>query len=198
MAAEYLKKQEKSIGELLTGAGLITREMLEEALKEQQHSGEPLGRILVRKKLVTEQDIVAVLKGMLVAVFEINSELFGIEIVYTREILKDKKITPLPSMASHIRGVITVRNTVMPVVDLKVKIFGKKCEEGAEAKIIIVENKGVSYGALVDKVISVRNFLPKQVEYNSTMNRDLVKEFCGGIIKDSGGLITLIKPDFVA
>ncbi len=197
MAAEHLKKQEKSIGELLTGAGLITKEMLEDALKEQQASGEPLGKILIRKNLVTEQDIVAVLKGMLVVVFEVNSELFGIEIIYTREILKDKKITPLPSMPAHISGVITVRNAVMPVVDLRKKIFGKAAEAGAESKIIVVETKGVSSGALVEKVIAVRNFQSKQVEYNSTMNRDLLKEFCGGIIKDDGTLITLIKPDFV-
>lgn len=197
MAPENFKRQEKTLGELLTDAGLITKEVLEEALEEQQKTGEPLGKVLIRKNAVAEEDIVAILKGMLVVVFGINEEMFGIEIVYTREILKDRKITSLPAMPHYIRGVITLRNMVVPVVDLRKKIFGKKSPDNTESKIIIVEAGGKTAGALVEKVIAVRNFQSKEVEYSSAINKELLKDYHSGIIKDAGSLITLIKPDFV-
>ena len=197
MAPENFKRQEKSLGELLTDAGLITKEVLEEALEEQQQTGEPLGKILIRKNAVTEEDIVAILKGMLVVVFGINNEMFGLEIVYTREILKEKKITSLPSMPAYVRGVITLRDMVVPVIDLRKKIFGERSEDNQESKIIIVETNGKTAGALVERVVAVRNFQSKEVEYSSAINKELVKDYHSGIIKDSGSLITLIKPGFV-
>ena len=68
---EMIKKQHKSLGTLLLQAEYIKKEQLEDALREQADTGEPLGKILVRKGAIREQQIMEVLKGMLVIVFQV-------------------------------------------------------------------------------------------------------------------------------
>src|SRR5512147_142411 len=120
-----MKKQEKSIGELLIHAGFLTQDRLMEALEDQKQSGEPIGKILKRKGYVKEEDIIAVLKGALVLVFKIAGEAFAVEIVYSREILKPMKITPIHAVPDYMLGIISIRGQVIPVISLRRRIFGK-------------------------------------------------------------------------
>ncbi|HPD18735.1 MAG TPA: hypothetical protein PLF61_03610, partial [Candidatus Goldiibacteriota bacterium] len=80
-----LKQQQKTLGELLINSGIINKEQLEIALNEQKNTDEPLGKILVRMGFAREEDIINVLKGMLVVIFEINNESFGVEIIFAKE-----------------------------------------------------------------------------------------------------------------
>jgi hypothetical protein len=109
---DVVKGQEKSLGELLVQANYITAEQLDEALKKQRDEGmsEPLGKLLVRMRYIKEENIISALKGILVVVVEINGERFGLEIVYSREIVKCAKITKLPNMPGHILGMMSLRS----------------------------------------------------------------------------------------
>ncbi len=51
----------RRIGEILVSKGIISQKQLDEALKEQEATGEFIGRILIRKKYATEE---AVAKGL--------------------------------------------------------------------------------------------------------------------------------------
>jgi purine-binding chemotaxis protein CheW len=193
---EIIKKQNKSLGELLIHAGKVTKEQLEEALAEQKTTGEPLGKVLVRKAYLKEEDIMEVLKGMLVVVFEVNKEKFGLEIVYSREILNNKKITPLPVMPGHILGMISVRNQVVPVISLNRMIFNAAETQTEETKIIIIEHRDAAVGVMVDKILAVKNFGAGEFE---NLRRSMIaeeKKYIAGIIKDKGEIITLLKAEY--
>lgn len=192
---EIMKKQNKSLGELLVHAGKVTKEQLEEALGEQKTTGEPLGKVLVRKLYVKEEDIMEVLKGMLVVVFEVNKEKFGIEIVFSREILNNRKITPLPAMPPHILGMLSVRNQVIPVISLNRMIFKIDGTRTDETKVIIVEHRDSAVGLMVDRILAVKNFGSEEFEdlRHSMISEE--KKYMAGIIKDKGEIITLLKAE---
>jgi purine-binding chemotaxis protein CheW len=193
---EFIKSQTKSLGELLLHAGKLSRDQLEEALIEQKTSGEPLGKILVRKGSVKEEDVIEALKGMLVVVFEVQGEKFGFEIVYSREILNNRKITPLPVMPAHILGMISIRNSVMPVISLNRMIFNTAEKQQEESKIIVIEFRDEIVGVMVDRILAVKNFKTGDFEdMRSSMIAD-EKKYIAGIIKDKGEIVTLMKPDF--
>lgn len=194
---DVFKGQEKSLGELLMQAGFLTKEQLDKALKEQQDSEaqEPLGKILVRLHFVKEENIINVLKGLLVVVVEINRELFGMEIVFSREIIKYRNITRLPSLPAHILGMISIRNEVIPVVSLNRRIFGSEDVITEESRIMVIEFKENTLGFLVDRVMSVRNFQPSSFANINKYSFTVDKKYISGLIKDDGQVITLIKPD---
>jgi len=193
---EIIKKQNKSLGELLLHAGRVTKEQLDEALAEQKTTGEPLGKLLVRKAYVRDEDIMEVLKGMLVVVFEVNGEKFGLEIVYSREILNNRRITPLPVMPPHILGVISVRENVIPVISLTRMIFNAAQAQTDGTKIIIIESSNDAIGVMVDRILAVKNFGSGEFE---DMRRSMIseeKKYIAGIIKDKGEIITLLKAGY--
>jgi purine-binding chemotaxis protein CheW len=191
------KGQDKSLGELLIQAGFITKEQLDEALKEQKgsQSQEPLGKILVRHRYVKEENIINVLKGLLVVVIEVNHELFGMEIVYSREILKNRRITRLPNLPDYIMGMISVRDQVIPVISLSKKIFGVEGVATPETRLIIIEFKENVLGFMVDRVVSVKNFQSSSFANITKYSFNVDKKYIAGLIKDGADVITLIKPD---
>jgi len=193
---EIIKKQNKSLGELLLHAGKVTKEQLEEGLAEQKTTGEPLGKVLIRKAYVKDEDIMEVLKGMLVVVFEVSGEKFGLEIVYSREILNNRRITPLPVMPPHILGMISVRDNVIPVISLNRMIFNSAGVQTDETKIIIMESRDDAVGVMVDRIVAVRNFGSGEFE---DLRRSMIseeKKYIAGIIKDKGDIITLLKAEY--
>jgi len=196
-SAGEVRQQTKTIGELLLSAGLIKKEQLDEALKEQKISGEPLGKILVKKRLVTEKDLMTVLKGMLVVVFETGGELFGFDVVYVKEIVNYKKITAVPNMPGYIKGMISLRNEVIPVISLGMRIFNKAEVFDEETKIIIVEIKEKYSGFIVDRVHAVKNFQNIDFENIGKLLLSLDDKVKCGIIKVNDNLITILNPEIL-
>ena len=81
-------KQKKSLGRMLLEEGLLTQEQLDKALETQKQSGEPLGKVLVRLGWIEERDILRALEGLMVVIFSLEGEEFGIETLYVREIIR--------------------------------------------------------------------------------------------------------------
>ncbi len=194
---ELYKKQDKSLGELLIQAGFITNEQLKECLLEQHSTGEPLGKILISKHYVREENIINVLKGMLVVVVEVNNEKFGIEIIYAREIIKYKKISALPNLPDYILGMMSLREDVIPVVSLNKKIFNREDAITENSKIIIIDGKKDLMGVLVDEVINVKNYQSSDFANITKYTFTIDRKYIAGLIKDGDGVITLIKPEIL-
>ncbi|MFP4465871.1 MAG: chemotaxis protein CheW [Candidatus Goldiibacteriota bacterium] len=189
------KRQNKSLGEMLVESGRVSKYELEEALKEQEKSKEPLGKILVKNGIVAEADIVSVLNGLQTVVVEINNELFGLEVVSVNEILKYKKITSVPSMPDFILGMLSVRQEVIPVISISRKIFDVAEEVTDETRIIIVEIKDNKTGILVDRVHAVKNFGSSCFENSGKYSLKVREKYVAGVIRDGEKLITLLKSD---
>jgi purine-binding chemotaxis protein CheW len=192
---ELFKKQEKNLGELLIEAKIITREQLEQALKEQKEIRAPLGKIIVKKGYAKEADIINALQGLLVIIFEINNELFAIEIVFTKEILPFKKITFVPAMPDYFLGMIAVREEVIPVISLNKKIFGKQDNIGEETKFLVIEVKEESIAIVVDRVLTVKNYQTTDFIDSSKYTMNEQKKYISGLIKDENKVISLIRPE---
>jgi purine-binding chemotaxis protein CheW len=194
---EAFNRQDKSLGELLIQAGFINNEQLKEALEEQGTSGEPLGKILIAKHYVKEEHIITVLKGMLVVVVELNKEKFGIEIVYSREIIKYKKITALPNMPPHILGMMNIREEVIPVISLNRRIFGREDVITEDTRIIIVDGRTEPAGIMVDNVVTVKNYQASDFANITRYSFTIDKKYIAGLIRDGESVITLIKPEIL-
>lgn len=192
-----LKQQQKTLGELLINSGVINKDQLQAALNEQKNTDEPLGKILIRMGFASEEDIINVLKGMLVVIFEINNENFGVEIIFTREIIKYKKIVQLPALPKHIKGMISIRDNVVPVISLNQIIYKKDDIITEDTKIIVIEKKTDAVGVLADRVVTVKNFHANDFENLSKSSISTEKKYIAGIIKDKDRIITLLKPEFL-
>jgi len=96
--------------------------------------------------------------------FAAGNEVYGIEILSIREIIKLREITEVPRAPRFLLGVVTVRGLVLPVVDLRLRLRLDAPPLGRNARILVVMHKNERYGLLVDEVRGVVRFSDAQIE----------------------------------
>ena len=127
--------------------------------------------------------------------FTLQEELFGIEILRVQEIKGLSRITPIPNMPPYIRGVMNLRGTVVPILDLRAK-FGMADAEYSQFTVTIVVTIGQKVvGLVVDAVSDVLNVAPENIEAAPEIGIEAATSFMTGIAKSGERLITLLNMD---
>jgi purine-binding chemotaxis protein CheW len=89
--------------------------------------------------------------------FTLQNEEYGIEILKVQEIKGFSKITPIPNAPPFVRGVMNLRGTVVPIIDLRAR-FSMDDKDYDQFTVIIVANVGTRVvGLVVDTVSDVLN-----------------------------------------
>ncbi|MGG6313130.1 chemotaxis protein CheW [Paenibacillus macerans] len=87
--------------------------------------------------------------------FLVEREQYGIEIKYVTEIIGIQLITEVPQMPDYIRGVINLRGTIIPVMDVRIR-FGKPPKAYSDRTcVIVIELGDLAIGLIVDSVSEV-------------------------------------------
>lgn len=90
-----------------------------------------------------------------VVVFRVGSEEFAVSIDSVREIIPMTDITVIPRAPTFVRGVIDLRGTVIPVIDLRERFSLGPASESDEKRITVVDMAGQTVGCMVDDVDEV-------------------------------------------
>jgi purine-binding chemotaxis protein CheW len=101
---------------------------------------------------------------MNLACFEIKGQPYAIDISYVLEIVRTMQISPLPNAPSLIEGVIDLRGSVIPVVDLVRVLSRGKADTGLNSRIIVLEVEGLVLGIQVDAATDVLSFDTQHME----------------------------------
>ena len=92
------------------------------------------------------------------ACFRIGSELYAIDIMRIKEIIRPQKLTPIPKAPSFIEGVINLRGVVIPVADLRKRFDQPISEANRKNRIVVCSLSGRIIGLMVDEVTEVKRF----------------------------------------
>jgi len=131
--------------------------------------------------------------------FKLEGELFALDIGKVREVLDFTSITKVPQTPDYMRGVINLRGSVVPVVDLRLK-FGKTvAEQTVNTCVIIVEvemdGEKVVMGAMADAVQEVLDLEPDQIEPAPRIGTKLNLDFIRGMGKHADQFIIILDID---
>jgi len=133
--------------------------------------------------------------------FRLDEELFALDVSQVREILDLIPITKVPQSADYMRGVINVRSSVIPVVDLKLKFGMQRTEPSKDTRIVVMEidtdRETTIIGAMADSVHDVIELEPAQIENAPKIGSRLHSEFIKGIGKRNDRFIIVIDIDRV-
>lgn len=133
--------------------------------------------------------------------FGLSTEVFAVEVGKVREILDYTTITKVPRTPDFMRGVINVRGSVVPVVDLRLKFGMTRTERTLGTCIIVmeiaVEGETIILGALADSVQEVIELEPEQIEPAPRIGTRVRNEFIRGMGKSDGGFIMILNIDTV-
>ncbi|MBF0609738.1 MAG: chemotaxis protein CheW [Magnetococcales bacterium] len=133
--------------------------------------------------------------------FNLANEVFAVEISQVKEVLEYTTMTKVPRVPDFMRGVINLRGSVVPVVDLRLKLGMEAAEITVNTCIIIIEvpvdEERVVIGAMADSVKEVRDLEPNQVEPPPKIGTNLRADFIRGMGKQEGNFIILLNTDRV-
>jgi purine-binding chemotaxis protein CheW len=103
-------------------------------------------------------------RELAILTFSVGGEMYGIEILSIREIIKPREITEVPRAPRFLLGILTVRGLVMPIVDLRLRLRLEAPKLTSRARILVVVHKNERYGLLVDVVRDVVRFGESAIE----------------------------------
>lgn len=125
--------------------------------------------------------------------FTLNNEEYGIEILKVREIIGVMDITTVPQTPEFMKGVINLRGTVIPVVDLRLKFSMPEEEHTQETCVIVVETNSSQVGIMVDSVSEVLNIQNGEIEETPSFGQGIDTDFIMGLGKVKERIIILLN-----
>ena len=133
--------------------------------------------------------------------FTLEDELFAVDVAKVREVLDYTSITKIPRTPEYMRGVINLRGSVVPVIDLRLKFGMSKTENKVNTCIIVLEidmeGELIILGALADAVQEVFELEPDQIEPAPRFGTRFKAEFLKGMGKRDERFIMILDIDKV-
>ena len=133
--------------------------------------------------------------------FRIDGEEYALSVSHIKEILEVPRITRIPRMPNFMIGVINLRGSVVPLIDLKMKLGLGATEASTETAVIVIElpptqgeNAKVKIlGIFADAVHKVVTIEKKDVEPAPTIGLAIDTDFIEGMGRVDGNFITILS-----
>jgi purine-binding chemotaxis protein CheW len=129
--------------------------------------------------------------------FRIGVQEFCIDIMSVREIRGWTPATTLPHAPAYVRGVINLRGSVLPIVDLAERLGFPPTDASARQVIIVVQVGAQIIGLLVDAVSDILTLTTETIQPTPEVASAFVKFFVRGMLAIDGRMIGVIELDSI-
>ncbi len=130
--------------------------------------------------------------------FSLVGEEYAIDILEIQEIIKLPEITALPRIKGFILGVVSLRGTIVPIVDLR-KLMGLGDSDHSRAtRVLVIRSDDEPIGIVVDSVTSVLRIEKDAIEPKPRTMQRGSSEFFKGVGRVDGRLLILLDAEAVS
>ncbi|MDA3950652.1 MAG: chemotaxis protein CheW [Spirochaeta sp.] len=133
--------------------------------------------------------------------FTLAEEQYGVEVVQVREVLSEIPLTVIPRMPDYMKGVINIRGSVVPVVDLRTKFGLPETEKTVDTSIIVMDlhtgESTVTVGCLADSVQEVVDIAEDTIEPPPTIGTSVDARFIRGLGQKDERFVIILDIDLV-
>lgn len=130
-------------------------------------------------------------------VFKLGKEEYGISILQVQEIKRITEITRVPHSPDYIKGVMNLRGSVLPVIDLKKRLNLPPQDYTEDTRIIIIKVEDVTVGMIVDAVSEVTTIDQASIEPPQAVVGGIAADYLSGVGKMENRLLILLNADAI-
>ncbi len=188
----------RSVGKLENGKRLLmlldTEKLVSDSDKKKIEDA--IG--VQEEKEIMSNDMIQNSDELQLVCFKVDNEEYAINIMKVQEIIRINEITAVPKTKDYMKGIINLRGTVVPVVDMRSRFNLTKLEQIEQARIVVANIEGKTTGLIVDSVTEVLRLSRTQIEATpSAVTSNVDGRFFEGIGKLNNGkrIIVLISVD---
>lgn len=124
--------------------------------------------------------------------FRLGGEPYAIDILAVREIRSFEAPLPIPGAGDELRGVIDLRGTVVPVIDLRLRVGHAAAGLAPAGGVIVLDLAGRLVGAIVDTVEDVQELSPEQLRPAPPLGAAAGTEHLAALASIDGQLVQLL------
>ena len=124
--------------------------------------------------------------------FQIAKEIYAIEIRHITEIVGIQKITEVPDMPSYVKGVINLRGSVIPVVDVRLRFNKEDIPYTDRSCLIVVTINDELVGLAVDTVKEVISIDDENISPPPSITKDGLNKYVNGVARVAEDVIMLL------
>lgn len=148
---------------------------------------------------MTMETITAVKESGQYLTFQLGDELFAFDVLRTNEVLEITQVTRIPGANDAMIGVINLRGSVVPVIDLRKRLNMPEKERTVDTSIIIIDtdygDDKITLGVLVDAAKQVIMLDKAQLEPPPKVGMKMNIEYITAIGKHDNNFIILLNSD---
>jgi len=125
--------------------------------------------------------------------FELAGQIFGIDIMSIREIRAWTPVTPLPRVPHYVAGVVNLRGTVLPVLDLAARLGWAATEATPRHAIIVAQIDGQARGLIVDSVSDIVTIAADTLQPPPASADDGMIQFLEGLAASEDRMVMVLN-----
>ncbi len=129
--------------------------------------------------------------------FTLNDELYAMDALNVQEIIELSNVTKVPHLPEYLKGVINLRGTIIPVVDLKMKFGMESGDAHKHTCVIVTEFPGGVMGLIVDAVSDVLHMAESSITQAPSFGARVRTDFLKGMGKVGDRLVLVLYIDKV-
>lgn len=131
-------------------------------------------------------------------IFKLNGQEYGVNINQIRSIERMEEIVPLPQTSDFIKGIINLRGSVIPIIDLRTRLGMQEEEATEQTRILVANVQDINVGLIVDDATDVIDIHEDIMEDAPELVKGVDYQYLKGVAKYEGrGLILLLDLDHV-
>ncbi|MCW9032173.1 MAG: chemotaxis protein CheW [Gammaproteobacteria bacterium] len=131
--------------------------------------------------------------------FILDDEAYGVEILRVQEIKGWTPVTRIPNTPKYMQGVLNLRGTIVPIVDMRMRFELQRVEYTPVTVIIVLSVKSESgervIGLVVDSVSDVIDVNAKDIKATPNFGTTLNTEFINGLATSAENMVMLLDVD---
>jgi purine-binding chemotaxis protein CheW len=132
-----------------------------------------------------------------VACFTLDENTYAVDIMRIREIIKPQKLTSLPKAPSYVEGVINLRGSVIPVIDMRKRFDLPVREMDTAVRLLIVRVARQLLGFIVDNVTEVITVPARDIKPPPQIAGGIGSQYLLGVCLSHESLIMLLNIDTI-
>jgi purine-binding chemotaxis protein CheW len=130
--------------------------------------------------------------------FRVSDEIYGINIMDIKEIIKPREVTEVPRAPSFVSGIISLRGIIIPIIDMLDRLGLPRETLTGRERVIVVRHGDAFSGLLVDEIIQVVHITKDCLEAAPAVLEGIDRDFVNGIGRADGRMIILLNLENIA
>ena len=128
--------------------------------------------------------------------FQLGEELYGVNIMDVKEIVRVQAIRPIPNAPVYVEGIFNLRSEIIPIINLHKRFHLRKLVTSEEDELlsgfVILDIEGMKLGIIIDRISRVVTIEKEDIQPPPQMFSGIGAEYIQGVVRQESGYLIIL------